>query len=221
MSSIPLKRCSMCGEEKPATSEYFSPRKRKEGMLYAHCRECGCERSRMRREANPERERARVNRYRAENPEKVRESNRRYRTENREKINAYYRNYYSQNTEKVLESTRRYAAEHPEVRRKASKNYRLNHPEKPRIATQRRRALKRAAAGCHTPADIRDQYIRQRGRCYYCGCTLNDNYQIDHVVPLTRGGSNDMSNIVVTCPTCNQSKNNKLPHEWAKGGRLL
>jgi 5-methylcytosine-specific restriction endonuclease McrA len=40
-------------------------------------------------------------------------------------------------------------------------------------------------------------------------------------VPVSRGGSNDISNIVLACPSCNLQKGTRLPHEWPEGGRLL
>jgi len=87
---------------------------------------------------------------------------------------------------------------------------------------QRRRASLRAAEGSYTHEQIQEQYERQKGRCYYCHEKVALNaFHVDHVIPLSRGGSNDISNIVVSCATCNLSKHNKLPHEFFQGGRLL
>lgn len=88
-----------------------------------------------------------------------------------------------------------------------------------RVCTQRRRARRVAAPGNHTAADIAAQYTSQRGMCWWCGAKLEGVYQVDHLVPLSRGGGNDPSNLVCACASCNQSKSNKLPHEWS--GRLL
>jgi 5-methylcytosine-specific restriction endonuclease McrA len=48
---------------------------------------------------------------------------------------------------------------------------------------------------------------------------LAKGYHVDHRVPLSRGDSNDISNIVLACPHCNLSKGAKLPEDFA--GRLL
>lgn len=56
----------------------------------------------------------------------------------------------------------------------------------------------------------RDSYA-----CVYCGNTDADApLCADHVVPLSRGGTNDESNLVCACIPCNSSKNNRLLSEW-------
>lgn len=54
----------------------------------------------------------------------------------------------------------------------------------------------------------RDNYI-----CAYCGEHI-DNPDCDHVIPVSRGGSNDIGNLVTACKRCNQSKGDKTPEEW-------
>ena len=48
------------------------------------------------------------------------------------------------------------------------------------------------------------------GRCALCGATAKDAVlQVDHIVPRSRGGSNEKSNLQVLCQRCNGGKNNK------------
>jgi hypothetical protein len=55
-----------------------------------------------------------------------------------------------------------------------------------------------------------------RGRCWYCGATLHPfkDFVVEHVVPLCRGGNDDITNLVPSCSYCNQSKGAKLLSEW-------
>jgi len=49
--------------------------------------------------------------------------------------------------------------------------------------------------------------------CQYCGhrgCRL----ECDHVIPVSRGGAHDDSNLVTACFDCNRSKRDKLVEEW-------
>ncbi len=90
------------------------------------------------------------------------------------------------------------------------------------IAKHTRRAHKLAATGKHTLQEIEQQYKRQKGKCYYCHKNVAwEEKHVEHVIPLSRGGSDDISNLVISCSFCNQSKNDRLPSEWPQGGRLL
>jgi 5-methylcytosine-specific restriction endonuclease McrA len=95
--------------------------------------------------------------------------------------------------------------------------------EKKRVIVRNRRARKRGNGGKHTAAQIRELLIRQRHRCIYCPADLRRGYHADHIMPLARGGSNDIRNIQLLCPTCNDSKGYSHPVAWAqqKRGRLL
>ncbi|MBD1920825.1 HNH endonuclease [Microcoleus sp. FACHB-831] len=62
------------------------------------------------------------------------------------------------------------------------------------------------------PPEVR-KYVFERDRyqCRSCGKTkLETNLSIDHIIPLARGGSNDISNLHSLCLTCNQQKTDKL-----------
>lgn len=55
-------------------------------------------------------------------------------------------------------------------------------------------------------------------RCLYCGATARDaRLEVDHVIPVSRGGTNDMGNLVVACRTCNIGKGKKMLLEIEDG----
>jgi 5-methylcytosine-specific restriction endonuclease McrA len=50
-------------------------------------------------------------------------------------------------------------------------------------------------------------YDKCGGHCAYCGCVLAyKDMQVDHVVPLSRGGSDTMINMLPSCRSCNYTK---------------
>ena len=51
-------------------------------------------------------------------------------------------------------------------------------------------------------------------KCCYCG--RSESLQMDHYVPLSKGGAHHISNIVIACKKCNLSKKDKLPEDWLK-----
>lgn len=48
--------------------------------------------------------------------------------------------------------------------------------------------------------------------CRYCGAYADT---VDHVVPVSKGGDESMSNMVACCRSCNYSKQDKSLEEWA------
>jgi hypothetical protein len=45
------------------------------------------------------------------------------------------------------------------------------------------------------------------GKCTYCDAELGDDWHVDHVVPVSQGGPDNLANYVPACPSCNISKN--------------
>lgn len=80
--------------------------------------------------------------------------------------------------------------------------------------SDRRRALLLSAPTYRvSAADWRAIVQRFEGRCAYCGvqaAKLNK----EHVIPLVRGGSHSIGNLVPACEPCNKSKGKKTVMEW-------
>ena len=91
------------------------------------------------------------------------------------------------------------------------------------VRVRNRRARKKGNGGRHTAAQIRGLLVRQRYKCPFCPADLRQGFHADHIMPLALGGSNDISNIQLLCPPCNDSKGYSHPVAWAqkKRGRLL
>lgn len=59
-------------------------------------------------------------------------------------------------------------------------------------------------------------HARDRGRCAHCGASIDLELEadghIDHIIPLARGGTNDLVNLQLLCESCNLNKSaNELP----------
>jgi 5-methylcytosine-specific restriction endonuclease McrA len=60
----------------------------------------------------------------------------------------------------------------------------------------------------------RNIYARDRSRCQYCGRRFpTSELSLDHVVPRSRGGEANWTNIVCCCVACNVRKGGRLPQE--------
>lgn len=210
--STPLKQCSKCQEYKPATADFFNRDIRRRDGLDPHCKAC----KNIYYQQNRDRLKAKslVN-YRENRESKLKYASQ-YRADNKPKIDEWKRDYRSTQGEKVREQQRSHYAANKDRYIKKFKAYRAANKEKIRNLSRQRKARQRNAPGTHTVADIERQYKAQKGQCYYCRCDVGDSYHVDHVIPLSRGGSNNPDNLVIACPTCNVSKKDKLPHEWKR-----
>jgi hypothetical protein len=227
-----FKKCWKCEQIFPATTEYFAWGKLKGFQPY--CKPCKTIHTREWRHKNPEhiKEVSRI--WKWANPEKVRANMNRHNhsDKGRERSRRYYQTdeykahklaYRLANPDVTQRAKTKYRSkpEKRELEKVTSRNYRITHAEKFRFHAKLRRDWKRANGGTYTKVDIDNQNKRQKNRCYYCRITMDVKYTIEHVIPLSKGGSNDPSNIVLACYSCNIRKNNKFPHEWPEGGRLL
>jgi len=101
-----------------------------------------------------------------------------------------------------------YAA-NPDVWKDRTRDYRKNNPEKKKVWEHNRRAV-----GGFSNADVIDKFNSQDWLCVCCGLSLLYGYHIDHIIPVSRGGSNWPDNIQLLCSTCNLKKNALTMEEW-------
>lgn len=213
--------CTGCNKQYPPTFEYFSPDKGRKDGLKRRCKKCLAEYERK-RTSKPE-IRSELNRRQNEryaNDEK-------YRERTKAKMNERYANDPA-----YREATKARTRAHSQEKYWGDPLFRLQKLAKGRqwrktktgkllmrVAQAKLRAGQIGSPGTFTAADVERQYAAQAGRCWHCGKALEGNYHIDHLRPLSRGGTNSANNIVCACPFCNKSKSGKLVQEW--NGRLI
>ena len=109
---------------------------------------------------------------------------------------------------------REYYQKHAEEMREYARDWRKNNPEKMRCHDNARRARKNAAPGMTSFKQwmaILEHYCRD-GKCIGCIESLDSSdplkkVTMDHVVPLSTGGTHWPDNIQPLCHSCNCSKN--------------
>jgi len=63
-----------------------------------------------------------------------------------------------------------------------------------------------------TLAELEAHVLSFACQCVYCGLAYEE---LDHVIPLSRGGEHSLANIRPACRSCNRRKHAKTPDEWA------
>jgi len=63
-----------------------------------------------------------------------------------------------------------------------------------------------------SPGKIVAAMQKSNGVCVACG--TDERLQVDHIIPVSRGGTNDPDNLQMLCKSCNASKRDKTMDEW-------
>lgn len=171
------------------------------------------------------------------NREKYLERDRARWIEKKEQIKAYRAALSEEAKQRLLESGRKSYLKHRETRLRKTyawwlankarvaelnRRWHAENVEKSKEAKAKRRAAELNAPGSHTAEDIKALYVRQRGKCTACCAALLKRYHLDHIIPLSSGGSNYPDNLQLLCPPCNLSKGTKHPIEFMqRRGYLL
>lgn len=98
--------------------------------------------------------------------------------------------------------------DHPEYR----KAYRLRERDRFAGYKSKRRALLVGNGGSHTVAEWTAKKAEFGNTCFYCGAP--GRLERDHAIPITRGGTDDISNILPCCRLCNLRKRQKTVAEF-------
>lgn len=69
------------------------------------------------------------------------------------------------------------------------------------------------------PESLRYTVLKRDRKCLLCGNGPDDApLEVDHIVPRSKGGSNDITNLQVLCRPCNQGKSNHDDTDFTAGG---
>lgn len=215
----PLRPCSVCGEEKPYTAEYFIRNSAKPKGLGYRCRKCQSEIGKARYAKDPEKARARVREYHEKNREREREKARIYRIEHKQEADEAVKRYRAKDPVKANERSRQWHRENPERNRLNHSRYLRNNPGKNAEYHNRRRAQQLSLPNAYTTQQWQRAINYFGGCCAVCGRPPGLWHRLaqDHWVPLTKGGGTTVDNIVPLCHGdlgCNNSKWNHDAEKW-------
>lgn len=206
------KICSRCKESKPA-SDFGKNRRCKDGLT-SWCLPCKRNIEREWKAAHKElvSERSAID-YERHKPERQ-ERHREYSAlpSTKMAVNTRLRARRVADPEGTRQRDRQRYAKHHDMFLECSRKWRMAHPEFVRIAAARRRARMSNGSGI-TASEWSAKKDYYNNCCAYC-LQSNDALEMDHMIPLSRGGEHSANNIVPACRRCNSSKNAKTPLEF-------
>ncbi len=230
------KICSCCGVEK-LRAEFFKCKACRDG-LRGECKKCVAEKQKAYNSENAERISARKKSKYWTEPEKMREIARAYAEKNadraRDRAKARYWRYRDAaleanalyrkiNAEKIKERRTARRKEKGDALREQSRNFYKRNKERMRPQRKAAKAMRRSALGSVTKQDVETLLHLQKWRCAACKADVKKvGYHLDHIFPLSKGGTNDRNNLQILCPACNLSKSAKHPIDFMQSiGMLL
>lgn len=169
------------------------------------------------REKNTERVKQSKKMYREENLEHCKEKSKKYRAENREKLNKYSSEKYYENREDVLAEMRERYENDPQFKAEIKvRRHRYRKQNADKIAASNKLRQDRMKSNKTVDPITAERWLEILDyfdyRCAYCQpkrVRLVNNLTMDHVEPVSLGGTNDWFNIVPACRSCNSKKSNR------------
>jgi 5-methylcytosine-specific restriction endonuclease McrA len=206
---------------------------RKRGHEYPddakQCPECTRIRAAERRQADPEKAKADLAAWRAKNRSQMTKTANAWRKSNAEKVVASRKKFYSTHKDQVDRENAEWAKANRQKSNSIKAAWADNNQEKV-VATLRayyvankekflhngrvRRARVAGADGVMSEGIVEKLFVFQEGLCACCGKPLDDQFDLDHVVPISKGGSNGDENLQLLRSRCNKQKNAKNPIEF-------
>lgn len=124
----------------------------------------------------------------------------------KEKMRAYYR----KNKKRFIQKAKQWRTDNKKQtllsQQKSTKKWKSRNKDAVLVSNANRRALKKSAQGSYTKEQWQDLKRKYKYRCAIC--KKKKPLTQDHIIPLSKGGSNFISNIQPLCKSCNCAKYN-------------
>jgi hypothetical protein len=149
--------------------------------------------------------------YREKNAEKIKEADKKYRATHQKEAALYNKKRRLENPERHNTWQKKWASENPEKVAAIARKWQKSHIDKvrliQRIASAKRRALKKAVDK-YAKADL------ELIRLIYINCPKG--YDVDHIIPLSKGGVHHPDNLQYLPSIINGQKYNKVDFDCYK-----
>ena len=224
------KACTKCEQNTPLDG-FHNKAAAKDGLMSA-CKPCTNEYRRAYHAANSFVGNAYSREYKASHRDEIAAYNRSYAVAHKAEIAAYNREYNASHKEEKATYNRAYHADNRAAMNAKSLAYVATHANRLNAYNREYRATHKDEATAYRRAHQRanpEVYVKNNQRrrasklgngvfevknkeiarmrmlpCVHCGGT--GNIHIDHVIPLSKGGTHSIGNLMPLCARCNQSK---------------
>jgi len=227
--STQTKKCCRCKAEK-LLDDFHRDKRRSDGRT-PQCKAClkaaRASETLDQRTARNQRDARSMAKARAANPEKFRQAQREFKAANPEKIRGYREAFDARHPERKAEIQRRFREAN---RDRIAERKRIEHENDPTRARERTRQWAK-----DNPERVHERRVRRRaqevavgpidlgalwtGACALCGLAIDAELRwpdplsksVDHIVPLSKGGTHEQGNLQWAHLRCNMRKGSRSP----------
>lgn len=174
--------------------------------------------------------------WRKKNLDKLKLSFAKWASKNKDHLSNYRKDYRAKNQKRIKEYVASYSKSYYLKNKEALAKYNLEYREKnadklaakstiwraanlPKLVAnnQKRRArIANLDAGEERLiAAWRSEFSKRKARCYWCGGAFSGKKcHMDHIIPISRGEKHSITNLCISCPSCNCGKKDKNLNDW-------
>lgn len=198
--AIPETRCcSRCGETKPLGNAHFKTSKSCSFGFKTECKSCSKKRNAEWRKTDV----GVIIRNRAAE-------------KRRPQARIYAKAYQKLHMDKFAENSKAWRLRNLDKSMASSREYGRKNKS---LRTEQRHS--RRAAGAFSYSVITELRALQKNKCTICRCTFSKFVEIDHIMPIALGGTNERGNLQLLCRYCNRSKGAKHPVDYMQSRGFL
>ena len=189
-------------------------------------------------QTNKDKIKARAREYHHKNKDKLSEKAKKYREENKERLAEYKKEWALTNKEMLVDRRKRFYQDNKDKLSIQQKEYYQTNKDKiltrvkeyrqtetgrlvKRNSNSKRRYLRKINSDGTLHCEVRYPLTKelqellhtQDYKCNNCRSDITNAKHLDHHIPLSKGGTHSINNVVWLCPTCNMTKSDKMPRE--------
>lgn len=140
--------------------------------------------------------------------------NSQWAAQNKDSRNASSRKWNASNAEKKRELSQKYRDINKAAINEKRRQQRKTDPTIERLKSATRRARKQGNSSQLSKNIVQLLIAKQNSRCVCCSVPLNNSYHLDHIMPLSLGGTDTDDNMQLLLPRCNLQKYNSTPENF-------
>ena len=149
-------------------------------------------------------------------PEITAKQHKQYAIKNVDKLHSYITKYNFDNRVKRRAYSKEWVEQNRDKYRKTQRAWKTKNIESVRMRGRLYQAARRTGSDKQKPSFVQELMQIQGGLCVVCKVDIRNKFHLDHILPVSRGGSGEKDNLQLLCVNCNCRKSARHPDVFMK-----